>query len=126
MLLYSTDVDKKNHRWLTAKIIANIGKQMQSLREETAALQATEPPKDFTAEQITVWLNAVKTSPDNKAIHLLVERIGIKNKTLTNITSTLKTVLGRASSNVNSGYHTLLKRGFELSFIEIMLLMRRN
>lgn len=73
---------KSTHRYLTAKIIADISKQMQSLKEETAALQATEPSKGFTVEQITVWLNAVKSSPDDKAIDLLVECIEIKIRQL--------------------------------------------
>ncbi len=95
---YDTLMKNLSSAALPAEIIADIGKQMQGLKEEIAALQATEPPKDFTVEQITAWLNALKASPDDKAIHLLVERIDIKNKTVANITSTLKTVLGETVS----------------------------
>lgn len=79
---------------LPAEIVADIGAQMQALKDEIAALNETEPPKDFTVEQIKAWLEALKEKSDADAIHLLIERIGIKNKTEINITSTLKSVLG--------------------------------
>ncbi|WP_444658443.1 recombinase family protein [Caproiciproducens sp. R2] len=91
---YDTLMKNLSGATLPADIIADIGKQMQSLKEEIAALQTTEPPKDFTVEQITAWLNALKASPDDKAVHLLIERIDIKEKTVFSVTSTLKTVLG--------------------------------
>lgn len=91
---YDTLMKNLSSAALPAEIITDIGKQMQTLKEEIAALEATEPPKDFTVEQITAWLNALKASPDDKAVHLLIERIDIKEKTVFSVTSTLKTVLG--------------------------------
>lgn len=80
---------------LPAEVITDVGQQMKSLKDEIEALRATEPPKDFTVEQITAWLDTLKANPDDKAVHLLIERIDIKNKTVINVTSTLTTVLGK-------------------------------
>ncbi|PKM73493.1 MAG: hypothetical protein CVU91_04180 [Firmicutes bacterium HGW-Firmicutes-16] len=66
---------------------------MKELKEEIAALEATEPPKDFTVDQVRSWLDALKACPDEKAVHLLVERIDIKQKTEIIVTSTLTSVL---------------------------------
>ena len=79
---------------LPAQVVSDIGKQMQGIKQEIEFLKETQPPKDFTVEQIKAWLQALKHQPDDKAIHLLIERIDIKNKTEINITSTLKSVLG--------------------------------
>lgn len=79
---------------LPPEILADIGKQMQSLKTEIAALEATEPPQDFTSEQIHAWLNSLRNTPDQKAVRLLVERIDVKTKTEFSITSTLNSVLG--------------------------------
>lgn len=79
---------------LPPEVVADIGKRMQVLKEEIACLQETTPPKDFTVDQIKAWLQALKNCPDDKAVHLLIERIDIKTKTDFNITSTLKSVLG--------------------------------
>lgn len=80
---------------LPAEVVQDIGKKMQALKDEMEALQVTPPPHDFTVDQITAWLEALKAAPDEKAIHLLIERIDIKNKTAVNIQSTLNTVLGK-------------------------------
>ena len=48
---------------------------MKQLKGEIAALEVTEPPKDFTVEQIRAWLEAIKAAPDEQAVHLLIERI---------------------------------------------------
>lgn len=78
---------------LPAEIVSDIAAQMQSIKEEIALLEATEPPKDFTVDQIRAWLEALKNTPDDKAVRLLVSRIDIKQKTIFNMESTLKTVL---------------------------------
>lgn len=78
---------------LPPEIVADIGAEMNALKSEIECLKNTEPPKDYTVEQITAWLETLKESKDMKAIHLLVERIDIKNKTEINVTSTLKSVL---------------------------------
>ena len=68
---------------------------MKALKDEIACLQATEPPKDYTIEQVKNWLESLKNSPNETAIHLLIKRIDIKNKTEFNIQSTLNSVLGK-------------------------------
>ncbi len=79
---------------LPSSVVENIGQQMQGLQDEIDALQEATPPHDFTTDQITAWLESLKAVPDGKAIHLLIERIDIKNKTEISISSTLKSVLG--------------------------------
>lgn len=79
---------------LPGEVVADIGEHMKSLKAEIAALQETEPPKDFTVEQIQAWLETIKAAPDEKAVHLLIDRIDIKNKTEFNVQSTLNSVLG--------------------------------
>lgn len=72
----------------------DIGKEMETLKAEIECLRHTEPPKDYSVETIHNWLESLKAAPDEAAIHLLIERINIKNKTVFNIQSTLNTVLG--------------------------------
>ena len=81
---------------LPASVVADIGEEMEALKSQIATLENTEPPIDFTVEQIRAWLEAIKAAPDEKAVHLLIERIGIKNKTVFNIQSTLETVLSES------------------------------
>ena len=83
---------------LPPDVVADIGKRMQSIKDEIAALRVAEPPRDFTTDQITTWLDAVKSASDEKAIHLFIERIDVINKTDFNMTSTLKSVLGNLGS----------------------------
>lgn len=84
---------------LPAEVVADIGERMQDIKAEIAALEATEPPKDFTVDTIHNWLKSIKEAPDTEAVHLLIERIDVrppeedKEKTAFNIQSTLKTVL---------------------------------
>ncbi len=80
---------------LPAEVVADIGEQMRDIKAEIETLKTTEPPKDFTTEQVHAWLESLRAAPDDKAIHLLIERIDIKNKTEINITSTLKSVLSK-------------------------------
>ena len=75
-------------------VAADVGEEMKILKAEIECLQNTEPPKDYTVEQIKNWLESLKNSPDEAAIHLLIKRIDIKNKTEFNIQSTLNSVLG--------------------------------
>lgn len=75
-------------------VMADMGQKMQSLKDEMEALREAKPPLDYTTDQITAWLEALKTASDENAIHLLIERIDIKSKTDFNMTSTLKSVLG--------------------------------
>ncbi len=82
---------------LPPAVVADIGAQMESIKDEIAQLQATTPPTDFTVEQIKTWLEALKANADEKAVHLLIERIDVVQKdarTDFNMQSTLKSVLG--------------------------------
>ena len=79
---------------LPSEVVADIGQRMKALKDEMEALRETTPPQDFTTEQITAWLELLKADPDDRAIHLLIERIDVKTKTDFSITSTLKSVLG--------------------------------
>lgn len=81
---------------LPAAVVSDIGMKMEGLKTEMDALEHTSPPPDYTVEQITNWLKALEDTPDERAIHLLIERIDVdtKNKTTINITSTLTVVLG--------------------------------
>lgn len=82
---------------LPAEVVADIGEQMQTIKAEIAQLQEATPPVDFTVEQIKAWLEVLKASADEKAVHLLIERIDVvrkETKTDFNMQSTLKSVLG--------------------------------
>ena len=78
---------------LPPEVVEDIGRQMKELKDEMSALQQAEPPKDYTTDYIKTWLDTLKNTPDEKAVHLLIERINVKSKTDFNITSTLKSVL---------------------------------
>lgn len=90
-LLANLSTDK-----LPASVVSDIGEEMEAIKSQIAVLENTEPPKDFAVEQIRAWLEAIKAAPDEKAVHLLIERIDIKSKTAFNIQSTLETVLGKS------------------------------
>ena len=82
---------------LPPAVVADIGEQMQTIKAEIVQLQETTPPTDFTVEQIKAWLEVLKASADEKAVHLLIERIEAtpgETKTDFNMQSTLKSVLG--------------------------------
>ena len=81
---------------LPAAVVADMGKKMQELKSEMEALGQTTPPPDYTVDHITGWLTALESAPDDKAVHLLIERIDYdaNKKTAINISSTLTTVLG--------------------------------
>ena len=48
-----------------------IGQKMNSLKDEIAALSETPMPHDFTTDQITAWLEALKAALNDTAVHLL-------------------------------------------------------
>lgn len=82
---------------LPPAVVADIGEQMQTIKAEIVQLQETTPPTDFTVDQIKAWLEVLKASADEKAVHLLIERIDAtpgETKTDFNMQSTLKSVLG--------------------------------
>ncbi len=91
---YDAYMDNLASGALPREVIADIGKKMQALKDEMAALEETPPPHDFTADQIKAWLTALKAAPDAKAVHLLVDRIEVYTKTDIRVFSTLTSVLG--------------------------------
>ena len=91
---YDTLMSNLSTGELPPEVVADIGTRMKALKNEMDALREAEPPKDYTIEQIEAWLNSLKNAPDEKAVHLLIERIEVLTKTDFNVTSTLKSVLG--------------------------------
>jgi len=91
---YDTLMNNLKSGVLPAPVVESIGQQMEELLSEIEALRETPPPRDFTTEQITAWLEALKTVADDKAMRLLIERIDVISKTEFSITSTLGAVLG--------------------------------
>ena len=79
---------------LPPAVLTDIGEQMQTLKDEIEGLRQVEPPKDYTKDYITSWLESLRTAPDKRAVQLLIERIDVKSKTEFNIQSTLNSVLG--------------------------------
>ena len=76
-------------------VIADITNEMETLKSEIESLKCRKPPKDFTFDYVSQWLEALKANPDEKAIHLLIERIDVKSTTDIRITSTLTSVVGK-------------------------------
>ena len=61
-------------------------------------LRNAPPPKDYTVEQITAWLDSIKVAPDEKAVHLLIDRIIVNSKTDIKVISTLTSILGNTGA----------------------------
>ncbi|MCL2696338.1 MAG: recombinase family protein, partial [Clostridiales bacterium] len=83
---------------LPPAVVQDMANQMLAIQREIEALRDTPPPKDYTVEQITTWLEALRMASDEKAIHLLIERIDIKKETGFSIESTLKSVVREIGS----------------------------
>lgn len=111
---YDAYLDNLSKGELPREVVADIGQKMKEIKSEIAELEQTKPPVDFTPDQINVWLDSLKNTPDEKAIHLLIERIDIKTKTEYNITSTLKSVLGE--NGRDDTQHILPKILFEYQY----------
>lgn len=85
---------------LSSEVLAGIDKQIVALRQQIEALEAAEPPHDFTTDEIITWLRSIREAPDATAIRLLIERIDVtrdkeKDTTEFNITSTLNSVVSK-------------------------------
>ena len=81
---------------LPSDVVSDIGQRMTEIKAEIKAMEATEPPEDYTVDTIRQWLTALKNNPDEKAVKLLIKRIdvsGDKNNNVFNIQSTLNTLL---------------------------------
>ena len=105
---YDTLVQNLASGVLPATVLEDIGEKMNELKAQIDTLKNTKPPVDYTTDQVRAWLESIKSKPDKEAIRLLIERIDViktKEKTVFNIQSTLKTVLGE--SGCGSTQHCL-------------------
>ena len=74
------------------EVMADISDKMTKLKSEITELQQAEPPADYTVDTIPERLQSIRTAPDEKAVHLLIDRIEAKraeNNTDVKILSTL-------------------------------------
>ena len=62
---------------LPPDVLEDIGNKMHDIKAQIEVLKATEPPKDYTVEQIKAWLESLKKQPDRDAVRLLIERIDV-------------------------------------------------
>ena len=96
---YNNLLQNRSSGALPPAVLEDIGNHMQEIKAQIDVLKATEPPKDYTVEQIKAWLDTVKAAPDRDAVRLLIARIDVinsteKEKAAFSIHSTLNTVLG--------------------------------
>lgn len=78
----------------TPAVASEIGKELQSIKDEIAALRQAPPPRDFTVDQIVSWLSSLRASPDAASFHLLISRIDVYTRSDIRISSTLSDILG--------------------------------
>ncbi len=81
---------------LPAEVIEDISDKMSKLKNEIEELKEATPPEDYSVDVIQEWLQSIRNAPDEKAVHLLIDRIEavrIEDKTDFNISTTLKPVL---------------------------------
>lgn len=62
---------------LPAEVLADMGRRMQEIKAEIAALEQAQPPKDFTSDTVQGWLHSLRGAPDRAAVRLLIERIDV-------------------------------------------------
>ena len=77
------------------EIISNLNNRLKAIRTKIITLETAEPPEEYTTSTILEWLKAIKAAPDQRAVHLLIDRIEVssdKEKTDINVTSTLMSV----------------------------------
>ena len=81
---------------LPAEVIKDISEKMSALKNEIEELKEATPPEDYSVDVIQDWLQSIRNAPDEKAVHLLIDRIEAirtDDKTDFNISTTLKPVL---------------------------------
>lgn len=86
---------------LPPEVVKDIGDKISALKQEMEVLATSEPPRDFTTEQIIAWLRSIREAPDQTAVRLLIERIEVrkdKEKATTEfeVISTLNSVVGKS------------------------------
>lgn len=85
---------------LPPEVVEQIGGKIAALKQEMEVLSVSEPPRDYTTEQIITWLGSIREAPDETAVRLLIERIEVKKDKEKataefNIISTLNSVVGK-------------------------------
>jgi len=79
----------------TPEIIQDLNNRMKALKAEIETLATAEPPEEYSTNTILEWLKAIKAAPDQRAVHLLIERVDVSSdqeKTDVNVISTLTSV----------------------------------
>lgn len=79
---------------LPPSVVSDLGQKMAAIKSEIEALKEAPIPQDFTAQQIMGWLESLRNASDEKAIHLLIDRIDIENKADIRISSLVTSVVG--------------------------------
>ena len=80
---------------LAPDILSDIHEKMKTIKEEIKVLENTTPPEEYSTDVILDWLKSIRTAPDSRAVHLLVQRIEVTSdneKTDFNVVSTLESV----------------------------------
>ncbi len=92
-------------------VIADITNEMEALKSEIESLKCRKPPKDFTFDCVSQWLEALKANPDEKAIHLLIERIDVKKH---------NGHQNNKHSDIRRGENLVAGAGFETNDLRVM------
>ena len=59
---YDTLMKNLSSGVLPSDVVSDIGQRMTEIKAEITALEATEPPEDYTVDTIRQWLNALKNN----------------------------------------------------------------
>ena len=49
---------------LPSDVVSDIGQRMTEIKAEIKAMEATEPPEDYSVDTIRQWLNALRSRQD--------------------------------------------------------------
>ena len=77
------------------EIIQDLNNRLKTIKAEIEALETAEPPEEYSTNTILKWLKVIKAAPDQRAVHLLIERVDVSSdqeKTDVNVVSTLTSV----------------------------------
>ena len=92
---YDTLMKNMSVMVLAPDILSDIHEKMKTIKEEIKVLENTTPPEEYSTDVILDWLKSIRTAPDSRAVHLLVQRIDVvsdNEKTDFNVVSTLESV----------------------------------
>lgn len=105
---YDAMISNMTSAALPPEVLTDMGVKMQEIRAAITGLEQTEPPKDVTTEIASTWLEAIKKAPDEKAVHLLIERIDVtENHNGFSVLSTLESVVGNIGGDRGARTHDL-------------------